>query len=63
MNTTKIIKGVVNSGRYTVTVPIVKEDYGLYLKIDGGGVAVNLYPSASGFYQISDSYFACIKAN
>ena len=35
MNTTKIIKGVVNSGRYTVTAPIVKEDYGLYLQIEG----------------------------
>ena len=35
MDTTKIIKGVVNSGRYTVTAPIVKEDYGLYLQIEG----------------------------
>ena len=35
MDTTKIIKGVVSSGRYTVTAPIVKEDYGLYLKIEG----------------------------
>ena len=35
MDTSKIIKGVVNSGRYTVTAPIVKEDYGLYLKIEG----------------------------
>ena len=35
MNTTKIIKGVVSNGRYTVTAPIVKEDYGLYLKIEG----------------------------
>lgn len=35
MNTTKIIKGVINSGRYTVTAPIVKEDYGLYLQIEG----------------------------
>lgn len=35
MDTTKIIKGVVGSGRYTVTAPIVKEDYGLYLKIEG----------------------------
>lgn len=35
MNTTKIIKGVVNSGRYTVTAPIIKEDYGLYLQIEG----------------------------
>lgn len=35
MSTTKIIKGVVGSGRYTVTAPIVKEDYGLYLQIEG----------------------------
>ena len=35
MDTSKIIKGVVNSGRYTVTAPIVKEDHGLYLKIEG----------------------------
>lgn len=35
MNTTKIIRGTVNSGRYTVTAPIVKEDYGLYLQIEG----------------------------
>ena len=35
MDTTKIIKGVVGGGRYTVTAPIIKEDYGLYLKIEG----------------------------
>jgi hypothetical protein len=35
MNTSKIIKGVVGGGRYTVTAPIIKEDYGLYLQIDG----------------------------
>lgn len=35
MDTTKIIKGVVNSGRYSVTAPIIKEDYGLYLQIEG----------------------------
>ena len=35
MDTSKIIKGVVNSGRYTVTAPIIKEDYGLYLQIEG----------------------------
>ena len=35
MDTSKIIKGVVNNGRYTVTAPIVKEDYGLYLQIEG----------------------------
>ena len=35
MDTTKIIKGVVNSGRYTVTAPIVKENYGIYLQIEG----------------------------
>ena len=35
MDTSKSIKGVVNSGRYTVTAPIVKEDYGLYLQIEG----------------------------
>lgn len=35
MNVTNIIKGVANSTRKTVTAPIIKEDYGLYLKIDG----------------------------
>ena len=35
MNTSKTIKAVVGGGRYTVTAPIVKEDYGLYLKIEG----------------------------
>ena len=35
MDTSKIIRGVVSSGRYTVTAPIVKEDYGLYLQIEG----------------------------
>ena len=35
MNASKIIKGVVSNGRYTVTAPIVKEDYGLYLQIEG----------------------------
>lgn len=34
MDTSKIIKGVVGGGRYIVT-PIVKEDYGLYLQIEG----------------------------
>lgn len=35
MDTSKIIRGVVSNGRYTVTAPIVKEDYGLYLQIEG----------------------------
>ncbi|MGJ1079088.1 hypothetical protein ACR77U_13690, partial [Enterococcus faecium] len=35
MDTSKVIRGVVNSGRYTVAAPIVKEDYGLYLQIEG----------------------------
>ena len=35
MNSSKIIKGVVGGGRYTVTAPIIKEDYGLYLQIEG----------------------------
>lgn len=35
MDTSKIIKGVVNGRNYTVTAPIVKEDYGLYLQIEG----------------------------
>ena len=35
MDTSKIIRGVVSNGRYTVTAPIIKEDYGLYLKIEG----------------------------
>ena len=35
MNTSKIIIRTVDSGRYTVTAPIIKEDYGLYLQIEG----------------------------
>lgn len=35
MDTSKIIKGVASNGRYTVTAPIIKEDYGLYLQIEG----------------------------
>ena len=35
MDTSKIIIGTVGGGRYTVTTPIIKEDYGLYLKIEG----------------------------
>ena len=35
MDTSKVIRGVVNSGRYTVTAPIVKENYGIYLQIEG----------------------------
>lgn len=35
MDTSKIIRGVVSNGRYTVTAPIVKEDYGLQLQIEG----------------------------
>lgn len=35
MDVSKIIRGVVSNGRYTVTAPIVKEDYGLYLQIEG----------------------------
>ena len=35
MNKSKIIKGVVGGSRYTVTAPIMKEDYGLYLQIEG----------------------------
>lgn len=35
IDTSKIIHGAVGGGRYTVTSPIVKEDYGLYLLIEG----------------------------
>lgn len=35
MNTSKIIKGVASGRGYSVTSPIIKEDYGLYLKIEG----------------------------
>ena len=35
MDTSKIIKGVVSNGRYTVTAPIAKENYGIYLQIEG----------------------------
>ena len=35
MDTSKIIIGTVGGGKYTVTAPIVKEDYGLYLLIEG----------------------------
>ena len=35
MNTTKIIKGVASGRGYSVTSPIIKEDYGRVLKIEG----------------------------
>lgn len=35
MNTSKIIKGVASGRGYSVTAPIIKEDYGLYLQIEG----------------------------
>ena len=35
IDTSKIIHAPVGGGRYTVTSPIVKEDYGLYLLIEG----------------------------
>jgi hypothetical protein len=35
MDTSKIIRAVVGSGRYTTTAPIMKEDHGIYLKIEG----------------------------
>ena len=35
MNTSNIIKGVVGGGRYSVTAPIINEDYGLDLQIEG----------------------------
>lgn len=35
MNTSKIIRAVVGSGRYTETAAITKEDYGRILKIEG----------------------------
>jgi hypothetical protein len=35
MNTSKIIRAVVGSGRYTETAAITKEDYGIVLKIEG----------------------------
>lgn len=41
MDTSKIIKGVVGGTRYTETSAVIKEDHGLYLKIEG----VNLPPT------------------
>ena len=35
MNTSKIIRAVVGGGRYTTTAPLMKEDHGIYLKIEG----------------------------
>lgn len=35
IDTSKVIHAPVGGGRYTVTAPIVKEDYGLYLLIEG----------------------------
>ena len=35
MNTSKLIRAVVGSGRYTETAAITKEDYGRILKIEG----------------------------
>ena len=35
MDTSKIIRAVVGGGRYTTTAPLMKEDHGIYLKIEG----------------------------
>ena len=35
MNTSKIIRAAVGGGRYTTTAPLMKEDHGIYLKIEG----------------------------
>ena len=35
IDTSKVIHAPVGGGRYTITAPIVKEDYGLYLLIEG----------------------------
>lgn len=35
MNTSKIIRAVVGGGRFVDTAPIMKEDYGIILKIEG----------------------------
>jgi len=35
MNTSKIIRVIASGRGYSVTSPIIKEDYGLYLKIEG----------------------------
>lgn len=35
MNTSKIIKAAVGGSKYTVTAPILKEDYGIILQIEG----------------------------
>lgn len=35
MNTSKIIRGIASGRGYSVTSPIIKEDYGLYLQIEG----------------------------
>ena len=51
MDTSKIIKGVVNGRNYTVTAPIVKEDYGLVLQIEG----VELPPTYQVDFSNSES--------
>lgn len=35
MDTSKIIKGVVSGRNFTTTAPIIKENYGIYLQIEG----------------------------
>lgn len=35
MNTSKIIKAAVGGGKFTITAPIIKEDHGIYLQIEG----------------------------
>lgn len=35
MDISKIIRAVVGGGRYTTTAPLMKEDHGIYLKIEG----------------------------
>lgn len=66
MTTSKIIRGVINATKYTVTAPVVKEDYGLYLQIEGadlpetyevdfsneemGGTSVTMIGNADGVH-------------
>ena len=45
IDASKIIHGVVG-GRYTVAAPIVKEDYGLYLKIEGLELPIRMHKEA-----------------
>ena len=55
MDTSKIIRAVVGHGRYTTTEPIMKEDHGLILKIEGVGLPASYEVDFSNSRKGGDS--------